>query len=470
MSQHWQDLLPIDRYQVSTNGLISEYDRKVITFLYQPLIGSACLGLYMTLWGEVEENRLWSADHSHHSLMNFMDCGLKEIYHARCKLEGIGLLKTFMKKEGENRSFIYELQPPLTPEQFFLDGILNVYLYRKIGKAQYNRLKKFFAEERKADEKEFRQVTKAFQDVFMSDHSSVVRSTYEWEGGEALEQDAVLIGKKDQTNMKIENANFDFDLLLAGLNDSFLSKKALTTKVKEAIQTLSFLYGINPIEMKNIVMSAINPNDEIDLEELRIAARDWYQFQNAGKLPLLVDRTQPLQLQSQIEAPKTKEEELLNYLDTTSPRQLLRDIGGGAEPSKADLQIIEEVMFAQKLPSGVINVLIQYVMLKTDMKLTKGYVEKIAGQWVRKRIQTVKDAMDLAKKEHQQYLDWANGKNTTSSNKGSKKVIRKEKIPEWFGQDKPSNTDENNIDEANTDDVNNDFLKELEEEIKNLRK
>ena len=469
MSQHWQDLLPIDRYQVSTNGLLSEYDRKVITFLYQPLIGTSCLGLYMTLWGEVEENRLWSSDHSHHSLMNFMDCGLKEIYDARSKLEGIGLLKTYMKKEGENRSFIYELQPPLTPEQFFLDGILNVYLFRKIGKAQYNRLKKFFTEDRKPDEKDYKPVTKAFQDVFMSDHSSVVRSTYEWES-EGLNQDTVLIGKREQKSMKVENSSFDFDLLFAGLNESFLSKKAITNKVREAIQTLSFLYGINPIDMKNIVMSAINPNEEIDLEELRIAARDWYQFQHGGKLPLLVDRTQPAPLQTQAEPPKSKEEEFLHYLDNTSPRQFLKDIGGGAEPSKADLQIIEEVMFAQKLPPGVINVLIHYVMLKTDMKLTKGYVEKIAGQWVRKKIQTVKEAMELAKREHQQYSDWANGKNTNSNNKPARKVIRKEKIPEWFGVDKTAGMEEKVLDNGNAENVNNDYLKELEEEIKNLRK
>jgi len=469
MSQHWQDLLPIDRYQVSTNGLLSEYDRKVITFLYQPLIGTSCLGLYMTLWGEVEENRLWSSDHSHHSLMNFMDCGLKEIYDARSKLEGIGLLKTYMKKEGENRSFIYELQPPLTPEQFFLDGILNVYLFRKIGKAQYNRLKKFFTEDRKPDEKDYKPVTKAFQDVFMSDHSSVVRSTYEWES-EALNQDTVLIGKTEQKSMKVENSSFDFDLLFAGLNESFLSKKAITNKVREAIQTLSFLYGINPIDMKNIVMSAINPNEEIDLEELRIAARDWYQFQHGGKLPLLVDRTQPAPLQTQAEPPKSKEEEFLHYLDNTSPRQFLKDIGGGAEPSKADLQIIEEVMFAQKLPPGVINVLIHYVMLKTDMKLTKGYVEKIAGQWVRKKIQTVKEAMELAKREHQQYSDWANGKNTNSNNKPARKVIRKEKIPEWFGVDKTAGMEEKVLDNGNAENVDNDYLKELEEEIKNLRK
>ncbi|MDE5052303.1 hypothetical protein NDK25_08005 [Niallia taxi] len=83
----------------------------------------------------------------------------------------------------------------------------------------------------------------------MSDHSSVVRSTSELEGGETLEQDAVRSGKKELTNMKIDNANFDFDLLLAGLNDSFLRQKAWTTKVKEAIQSLSFLYGFNPIEV-----------------------------------------------------------------------------------------------------------------------------------------------------------------------------------------------------------------------------
>ena len=49
-------------------------------------------------------------------------------------------------------------------------------------------------------------------------------------------------------------------------------------------------------------------------------------------------------------------------------------------------------------------------MRKTDMKLTKNYVEKIASHWARKNIKTVKDAMDLAKMEHRQYAEWAEGK------------------------------------------------------------
>ncbi|MFK4997494.1 hypothetical protein ACI2OX_08005 [Bacillus sp. N9] len=45
--------------------------------------------------------------------------------------------------------------------------------------------------------------------------------------------------------------------------------------------------------MKNIVLSSLNANDVIDLEEMRKAARDWYQMENADQLPELVDRHQP---------------------------------------------------------------------------------------------------------------------------------------------------------------------------------
>ncbi|PKG25010.1 replication initiation and membrane attachment family protein [Niallia nealsonii] len=467
MSQYWQDLLPVDKYQAVANGLLTDYDRKIITFLYQPLIGTSCVSLYMTLWAEVEENRLWSGINSHHSLMNFMNCNLKEIYEARLKLEGIGLLKTYMKKEEENRFFIYELQSPLSPEQFFLDGMLNVYLFRKIGKGQYARLKRFFSDKKLPETSEYISITKGFPDVFMSDHQSAIRTSYEMEQEETDEGNAKFIGRNGQTSIQIQDNSFDFDLLYAGLHDSLLSKKAFTKKVKDAIQNLSFLYGIDAIQMKNIVIAAINHLDEIDIEELRIAARDWYQFQHNDLLPSLVDRTQPQKHQSQAAEPMTKEEELLYYLDHTSPRQLLKDISGGAEPSKADLQIIEELMFSQKLLPGVINVLIQYVMLKTDMKLTKGYIEKIAGQWVRKNVRTVKDAMNLAKKEHQQYLEWAQG-NKNKKTKNNKKTIRTEKIPEWFGTEQ--NQKETSAQAGNE---SADFLKlkqELEEEIKNLRK
>lgn len=465
MVQHWQEILPIDRYVVNANGLLHDYDRKVLTFLYQPLIGSACFSLYMTLWAELEENRLWSKPNSHHSLMNFMEMGLNKIYQARIKLEAIGLLKVYEKKSENSRAFIYELIPPLTPEQFFLDGMLNIYLYRKIGKSQYLRLKRFFSEEKAESKEDYHEVTKEFQDVFLSSH--VDSFTYHAETDEITEmKDFDFIGRHDQPSIQIRDDLFNFELLSAGLNESLIPKKALTKKVKNAISNLAFLYDIDVLQMKNIVISAVTEDNEINIEELRKSARDWYQFQYNDKLPSLVDRTQPVIHQTQKDEPKTKEEENLRYVETTSPRQFLKDISGGAEPSKSDLQIVEDVMFQQKLMPGVINVLLQYVMLKSDMKLTKAYVEKIASHWARKKIKTAKEAFELAKSEHRQYTEWAEGKKKPNPSAAKKKPIRTEMLPDWFNE----TADSSSLPKENESIEEQELKKqELEEILKKMR-
>lgn len=45
--------------------------------------------------------------------------------------------------------------------------------------------------------------------------------------------------------------------------------------------------------------------------------------------------------------PSTQEEMLIKQLEEISPKQLLKEISGGAEATKADLQIVEDVMIDQ---------------------------------------------------------------------------------------------------------------------------
>lgn len=106
--------------------------------------------------------------------------------------------------------------------------------------------------------------------------------------------------------------------------------------------------------------------------------------------------------------PEERETELLEYLTVTPTAQVLKDTLGGKEPLPADVKFAKELKQVHGLPLPVINVLIQYVLLRTDMKLTKNYAEKIASHWKRKNIKTAKDAMVLARKEHQHYLQWKN--------------------------------------------------------------
>ncbi|MEH7074790.1 replication initiation and membrane attachment family protein [Neobacillus drentensis] len=431
MAQHWQEILPIDRYIVAADGLLHDYDRKVLTFLYQPLIGSTCFSLYMTLWAEVEENRLWSESSTHHLLMNLLELNLKDIYQARLKLEGIGLLKTLVKTDEEGRSFLYELRPPLSPEQFFLDGMLNIYLYRKIGKSHFSRLKRFFSDQQKPVEGEFIEVTKAFQDVFASASPSNMQYIQGISKELQEEENQQFIGRTDPKPIQIGLDTFDFELLAAGLNESLVPKKALTAKVKNVISNLAFLYQIDPIEMKNFILGAINEHEEIDIEDLRKGARDWYQFVNYDQLPSLINRTQPIVHQTQITEPKTPEEKLIRSYETTPPLIVFKELSGGVEPSNANLKTLEEIMIKYKLPPGVVNVLIEVAMRKTDMKFTKGFVESIASHWARKQVKTVKEAMELAKNEEHK------AKEVKKAGKSfAKKPIRTEMLPDWFDKEK----------------------------------
>lgn len=463
----WQEIAPMDRYIAACNGLLYEYDRKVITLLYQPLIGPVSLSLYMTMWAQVEENRLWSDSSSHHELMDFMGLNLKTIYQARLKLEGIGLLKTFVQNRENSRTFIYELQPPLSPAEFFQDGMLNVYLYRKIGKNQFSKLKKFFSDQTVHSVNDYQDVTKNFEDIY----DSAVTSNLEYSSdlaadlGELENQD--FIGRNESKGIRVEDAKFDFDLLLAGLSESLVPKRVVTKKVKEAINNLSYLYGIDAIGMKNLLISAMDEvNNEINIDDLRKAARDWYQFEHNDRLPLLVDKIQPPIYHEAPDVPKTMEEKHIRYLETTSPRDVLANLSGGGEASVTDLKVIEDVMFTQKLPPGVINVLIEFVLFKTNMKLTKGYVDKVASQWARLQLRTVKEAMELAIKENQQHLEWAESKKTRKSTSSRAKPVRTELVPDWFEeQEEPNNMEKPTKQNADYDDKK----RKIEEKLKKYK-
>ncbi|WP_110114076.1 replication initiation and membrane attachment family protein [Bacillus sp. CGMCC 1.16541] len=432
--QHWKEIIPVDRYIVRASSVLQDYDRKILTILYQPLIGSLSFSLYMTLWSSLNEDQLWGKEVTHHHLMAMMQMNLPQIYRERLKLEGMGLLKTYVKQRDEKRVFIYELIPPLTPHQFFNDGVLNVYLYNRLGKNVFQKIKQSFSEEM-IQKEDFKEITRPFNEVYQSVHVNELAINFQEEAKRDLmeTQGYEYVNSSYEGSLTVSAPTFNFDLFYAGLSEAMIPRKSITPKVKAAIEKLSFLYEIDPLQMKNIVISAVDEFDQIDIEQLRKAARDFYQFEHGDTLPSLSEKVQPPLLRTmEHKQPTSQEEQLVKHLEVISPRQLLVEISGGAEPTKSDLQMIEDVMFHQKLSPGVVNVLIHYVMLRTDMKLSKGYVEKIAGHWARKNIKTVQEAMRLAKSEHKDYQNWAENKKQKPA---SKKIVRKEMVPDWLKEE-----------------------------------
>ena len=94
------NILPADTFVVVNRTILNEKDRRIISMLYQPIIGSIATSLYYTLWSDLDKTELMSTEFNHHHLMTSLRLSMNVIITARRKLEAIGLLKTFVKKEN----------------------------------------------------------------------------------------------------------------------------------------------------------------------------------------------------------------------------------------------------------------------------------------------------------------------------------------------------------------------------------
>ena len=138
-----EKLLPADTFVVVNKTVLNDQDRKILTMLYQPIIGSNSISLFFTLWSYLDKLELMSIECTHHHLMMSMRNRLEEIIEAREKLEAVGLLKTYVKKEDVN-NYVYVLYSPMTAQEFLNHPILNVVLYNNIGKKEYDKIINYY--------------------------------------------------------------------------------------------------------------------------------------------------------------------------------------------------------------------------------------------------------------------------------------------------------------------------------------
>lgn len=395
----------------------SDYDRQLLTLFYQPLVGAESMSLYLTLWadGEMQNENQWT----HYHLLNVLGLSLGKVFQARIALEAIGLLRTWQKPNGDGRAFCYELEAPLDAESFLKDPLLSMFLLNKIGENAYKQLRSRYIQTPNWQE-EYIDVSRTFVDVFKPTTKTVTTASTEEN----------FQSKTRNSSVPFYYEEFDFSLLQDGLSEQLVPKSAMTTEAKEVIAKLAFLYNLSPVEMQKVVILALD--DELRLSDARLkkACAEYYKLTVSRTAPV-IQKIEPAEKVVQADEKKlTKEEELIQYLETTAPAKVLKDIANGKEPILADVQLANYFVTHYKMPIGVVNVLLQYVLLRTDMKLTKNYAEKIASHWMRKDVKTAKEAMELARNEHEQYMKW---KSEGSKQKTySKKPTREEKVPDWF--------------------------------------
>ena len=163
-------ILPADTYTVINKTVIHDGDRKLVSMLYQPIIGYTAVSLYFTLLDDLDKSELMSHDLTHHHLMATMQLKLDDIVVAREKLEACGLLKTYFKV-GNINQYVYLIYSPMSAHEFLTHPILNVVLYNNLGKKEYERIVNYFKVPY-INLKDYEDITLSFDQVFTSTYGS----------------------------------------------------------------------------------------------------------------------------------------------------------------------------------------------------------------------------------------------------------------------------------------------------------
>ena len=426
-------ILPADTYIVVNKTIITETDKKIVTTLYQPIIGNTAVSLYFTLIDDLLKREIMSNEETHHHLMSTMQIKLENLVIAREKLEAVGLLKTYVKKDDVN-NYVYVLYSPMTAQEFLNHPILNVVLYNNIGKKEYDKIINYYKVP-KLNLKDYEDVTANFNSVFSSVRGNVFN-----------ENDNIIDKNSNSINL---GKKVDFNLLISSIPKSMISEKCFNDDIKYLIECLSFVYGIDDLNMQMLVRNSINEKGMIDKNELRINCRNFYQYEENGSLPTLIYTKQPEYLKNP-RGDNSNRAKLIYTFENITPKDYLSSKSKNGEPSLRELMIVEELMTKYKMKPGVVNVLISYVLKVNDQKFTKNYVDAIASQWSRLNIETVEEAMKVAEKEHNKL------KKALNKNKEDKKTqpTKQEKLPSWFG---------NNLEKG-------EITQEQQEELDNLFK
>lgn len=97
-------------------------------------------------------------------------------------------------------------------------------------------------------------------------------------------------------------------------------------------------------------------------------------------------------------------QELVNKFQILTPVEVLVR-NKRNEISPYDLKLLEKLQ-ESGLNDGVINVLVEFVLLVDGMKLDHGLVEKIASHWLEYGVGTIEQAIIFSRKEHRLYRTW----------------------------------------------------------------
>ncbi len=370
-----------DYLEVTANSLIADYDRDILTNLYQPIFGYTALSVYFSLWSEMNNQKVTSIS-THEQFLARMQMPTGVFVDARKSLEACGLLRTYVEAAGEVNVYTYELYAPKTPKLFFDNALLYGMLIKCIGENEAKRLKSIYKID---NENEFgEEISAHFHEVFHPE----------------FDDPAFMIAAKSASDSIGRNSSkikgeFSYETFFNSLNEiSQIKEDAFTKKDMKELERIATLYGVDEMVAANTVASIYNPTvskgKRIDFVKLTKLFQDETNFAYLS--------TKNYSGVKNLVSGKTDLAYKINMMETKSPKDYLSILQNGTKPAGADLRLIDDLSKNFNLNNSVINVIVDFILSTNNNILSRALSEKIAASIAREGIETAVDAMNYLKK------------------------------------------------------------------------
>lgn len=407
-------LKPNTEFIVYSPMRLSDDHFEVLNQLYLPLIGTETVMTYFYLHESTAHFKPLAV-RFHKELMDALSVPLSDFMQRIEKLEGIGLMRTYVSNNEHDDLFTYELVAPLEAHAFFKDPMLSMYLYGKTGGEEYKKKRERLIYPQIPEN--MSEVTHKFTEVFnyVQDSSFVVPES-------GFKKETVSHGPN------VDLDDFDFEVLFTHLKGTKIDKQFFNKEVRMLIVKLSVLFNLNAYDMKQILLNSTNQYRGIDKEKLKYEARIYYQKESGKELPVMSDTAG-----QETDKKPVSRDSYFKQLDDINPIDRLNDIKGD-EPGDSDLKLVTDLIANTTLSNGVINVLLEYVFLKQEGELPVPYTMKIARDWEEKGYQTAEEA-------YQSVISYKKGQKERAR-KYKPQERRGERRPKWMDKEQPSDKKE----------------------------
>lgn len=387
MSLDWQDIQQNNTIRIYPIQQLTDYDKRLIHAFYSAIIGPVATAIYLYCCDQhhLFENQTLS----HGVFCQRLNMGLQEFYTARKRLEGIGLLQTYRKQEGELVSFVYTLNAPMSAQDFLADPILCGLLVDIVGEVAYQQLIAQFT----------------VNPADLSDYHNITHTFYQVYGKQlgVYSQDVGGVMPRLTSHPIYETeAKFDWAFFVSLMEQTYVGERVLTQEVRSHIEQLVSLYPITVLDMREMVLRSYDVQyHTINIDNLYSNVRE-----NSHVVKSVFEPTE-----NQLEEKGYSKEfaQFIQLCETKKTSEFIQLIKESKNKSNGtqqqfivepfELKLLERFVVTQKIPMSVVNVLIHHMLVSENMpSLIEKYAVNTINDWIAHHVTNALEAVEYIKK------------------------------------------------------------------------